>query len=93
MHFDDEEGLALFTNNGDGTYDLDVRELLLAGGQPYAAIISCVNQLAAGETLRVHTIFEPAPLVRKLEKRGFGLQLAHAGADHYVLSVSMRGNQ
>lgn len=54
--------------------DLDVREDLRAGAEPFAKIMAAVRALPAGSVLRVRAIFEPAPLYRVLAKHGF----AHA---------------
>ena len=54
--------------------DLDVREDLRAGAEPFAKIMAAVKALPAGSVLRLRAIFEPAPLYRVLGKQG----LAHA---------------
>lgn len=68
-------------------YTLDVRELMLDGGEPYAHIMACVGQLAPGELFYVHAIFEPAPLIKKLGRQGFSVSAAHIGIDHWVVAV------
>ncbi len=54
--------------------DLDVREELRAGGEPFQRIMAAVGALPGGSVLRIRATFEPAPLYRVLGKRGF----AHA---------------
>lgn len=54
--------------------DLDVREQLRAGGEPFQRIMSAVSSLPADGVLRVRATFEPAPLYRVLSRQGF----AHA---------------
>ena len=62
--------------------ELDVREDLRAGREPFSAIMAAVAQLGGGEVLRLRTIFEPAPLFDLLAKRGFRHEaVAHAGDD------------
>lgn len=77
-----------FIDEGAGRFSLDVRELLLDSGQPYAPIMNCVQQLKPGETLCVHAIFEPVPLVKKLARQGYAVTTEHRGVDHWVLAVS-----
>ena len=77
----------LFLDDGNGAYQLDVRELLADGGEPYEAIMTCVRQLQAGEKLQLHAIFEPVPLVRKLGRQGYRLAVDHAGTDHWILTI------
>jgi uncharacterized protein (DUF2249 family) len=89
MEFLPDDPRVTFLDEGDGIYQLDVRELLLSGGEPYQAIMQCVNQLQGGEILYLHAIFEPAPLIRKLERRGFALQSEHVGPDHWRLLLRL----
>lgn len=51
--------------------DVDVREDLRAGREPFARIMGAKQALPAGHVLRVRAIFEPAPLYRVLGKDGF----------------------
>ncbi len=55
--------------------DLDVRETLLAGGEPFEAIMAARRTLAPGSVLRVRAIFEPAPLY---------FVMAAQGLDHWT---------
>lgn len=77
----------VFSDEGGGSFSLDVRELLLDSGQPYAPIMSCVQQLNPGEILNIHAIFEPVPLIRKLSRQGYAVASEHRGVDHWVLAV------
>lgn len=54
--------------------DVDVREDLRAGREPFRRILDAARALPAGSVLRVRAIFEPAPLYAVLAKLG----LAHA---------------
>lgn len=51
--------------------DVDVREDLRAGREPFGRIMGAKQALPAGHVLRVRAIFEPAPLYRVLGKDGF----------------------
>ena len=62
--------------------EVDVREDLRAGREPFSKIMLAVAQLRADEVLRLRTIFEPAPLFSVLAKRGFAHEsTAHAADD------------
>ena len=54
--------------------DLDVRDQLRAGEEPFRRIMAAVGALPQGAVLRIRATFEPEPLYRVLGKRGF----AHA---------------
>ena len=51
--------------------ELDVRPTLLAGGEPFSAIMQAVNELGSGQALRLLATFEPVPLYGLLAKKGF----------------------
>ena len=51
--------------------EIDVREDLRSGREPFSRIMSAVAALREGEVLRLRASFEPAPLFAVLGKRGF----------------------
>jgi uncharacterized protein (DUF2249 family) len=51
--------------------DLDVRETLRRGGEPFALIMATVAKLAPEQVLVLRAPFEPVPLYHALGKRGF----------------------
>jgi len=51
--------------------DLDVRPVLKAGGEPFAAIMQAVEELGPDEGLRLFATFKPTPLFAVLGARGF----------------------
>ena len=51
--------------------ELDVRDDLRAGREPFSRILATVNALEDDQGLRLRTIFEPVPLFALLAKRGF----------------------
>lgn len=51
--------------------DLDVREDLRSGIEPFARIMSAARALSPESVLRVRAIFEPAPLYGVFAKKGF----------------------
>jgi hypothetical protein len=59
--------------------ELDVREDLRSGREPFSRIMSTVSTLRDDEVLHLRAIFEPVPLFKALGKRGF-VHEAHAHA-------------
>jgi uncharacterized protein (DUF2249 family) len=59
---------------GSEVVEVDVREDLRAGREPFSKIMSAVGALRPAQVLRVRAIFEPVPLFTALAKRG----LTHA---------------
>ena len=51
--------------------ELDLRPTLLAGGEPFSAIMQAINDLGSGQALRLLATFEPVPLYGLLAKKGF----------------------
>lgn len=51
--------------------DLDVREDLRRGAEPFSRIMQAQAAVPAGGVLRVRAIFEPVPLYHVLGKQGF----------------------
>jgi uncharacterized protein (DUF2249 family) len=52
-------------------FDLDVREDLRLGREPFSRVMGARADLPAGHVLRIRAIFEPAPLYRVMAKHGF----------------------
>lgn len=53
------------------TVELDLRDDMRAGREPFSQIMAAVRALEDHEVLRLRTIFEPVPLFAVLAKRGF----------------------
>ncbi len=51
--------------------DLDVREVLRNGLEPFAGIMAAIGAVKPGAILRIRAIFEPVPLYSVLGGRGF----------------------
>lgn len=67
---------------------LDVRELLEDGGEPYSIIMECVHILESGQTLSLHALMQPRPLMAQLARMGYGLDVRHVGTDHWILDIA-----
>jgi uncharacterized protein (DUF2249 family) len=63
--------------------ELDVREDMHTGREPFSRIMAAVAALGADELLHLRTIFEPVPLIGLLEKRGFDHEKARHDADDW----------
>jgi uncharacterized protein (DUF2249 family) len=63
---------ALTTLPPERIVDLDVRDELRAGIEPFGRILAAARALPADHALRVRAIFEPAPLYAVLAKHGLG---------------------
>lgn len=65
--------------------EVDVREDLRAGREPFSKIMSAVGALGENEVLHLRAIFEPAPLFALMTKRGLLHEsVAHAPDDWSV---------
>ena len=65
---DDPSSLPSFAS----AVELDVRDELSKGGEPFSRIMAAVAVLGEGEVLHLRAPFEPVPLFGVMEKRGFG---------------------
>jgi uncharacterized protein (DUF2249 family) len=65
--------------------DLDVRGVLAAGDEPFAQIMSAVEQLGPGGALVLRTPFEPRPLYAVLGRRGFAHWTERHAADDWTV--------
>jgi len=63
--------------------DLDVREDLRSGREPFARIMSAARTLQADSVLRVRAIFEPAPLYGVFAKKGYAHFTEQLAADDW----------
>lgn len=51
--------------------DFDVRELLASGKDPLTLILDKIKSIEAGQALKIINTFEPVPLIKMLEKKGY----------------------
>jgi uncharacterized protein (DUF2249 family) len=63
--------------------DLDVREELRQGREPFSRIMSAKAELPHGHVLRLRAIFEPAPLYTVMAKQGFQRWTEKLAADDW----------
>lgn len=65
--------------------ELDVREDLRSGREPFSHIMGAVSGLDLDAVLHLRAIFEPAPLYAVLEKRGFAHETQRHAADDWSI--------
>ncbi len=87
IEFRQDHPLLRFWSDAD-TYHLDVRELLETGGEPYLFILDCVHQLTPGDTLVVHALFEPKPLVAQMGRMGYRAHTERLDAEHWTVTIT-----
>lgn len=75
---DDAPARALAHPANAPVVEVDVREDLRAGREPFSRIMAAAGALPEGAVLHLRAIFEPAPLFSVLGKRGF----AHESLEH-----------
>jgi uncharacterized protein (DUF2249 family) len=66
--------------------DLDVREDLRNGREPFSRIMAATHALAEGHVLRLRAIFEPVPLYHVMGKQGFAHWTERLAADDWRVS-------
>lgn len=65
--------------------ELDVREALRSGEEPFSKIMAAVAALGANDVLHLRAIFEPAPLFAVLAKRGFAHEVREHASDDWSI--------
>ncbi len=65
--------------------DLDVRAILKQGGEPFDVIMKAFEQLEENDVLQLHATFEPTPLMRIQEKKGFQSVVQQEESDHFII--------
>ncbi len=60
---------------------LDVRPVLDAGKDPLKQILAALQNLSAGQVLKIINSFEPSPLIMLAEKKGYSSYVETVGAD------------
>jgi uncharacterized protein (DUF2249 family) len=73
------------TASPDGAVtEVDVRPMIAAGEEPFTTIMRAVEELAPGWVLRICSPFEPTPLHRVLERKGFARRVHRRADDDWV---------
>ena len=72
--------------------ELDVRQLLARGEEPFQAIMSAAGRVPADGALRLRVSFEPVPLYAVLARQGFSHATRQLAADDWEVIFSRSGN-
>ena len=64
-------------------FQLDVRPILEAGGEPFPHIMAAAKEVEPGKRLVLEVLFEPVPLYRVLARQGFLAWCERVGEGHY----------
>jgi uncharacterized protein (DUF2249 family) len=70
------------------TVVLDVRPYHERGEEPFSAIMGAVDGLRQNESLLLINTFEPIPLYRVMQKRGFSYRCDEKGPQEYHILFS-----
>ncbi|MHB0947813.1 MAG: DUF2249 domain-containing protein [Gemmatimonadaceae bacterium] len=63
--------------------ELDVREVLRNGGEPFPQIMAAIESVKPGDVLHLRATFEPKPLLNLLGSRGFWHETKSHAADDW----------
>lgn len=66
------------------TVELDVRPTLEAGGEPFQEIMGAVKSLEPSDTFILHATFDPIPLHRVMERKGYKHESEQVEKGHWV---------
>lgn len=69
----------------DADRTLDVGDI---DGEPFSDIMAALEDLHAGERLRLVNSFEPEPLYDVLDQRGFEYETTRVDADRWEVDIS-----
>lgn len=72
------------------TVELDVRDFHTRGEEPFGAIMAAVDQLGAEDVLVLINSFEPFPLYRVMEGKGFNHATERIAPDHWRITFTRR---
>ncbi|WP_188208269.1 DUF2249 domain-containing protein [Alkalibacillus aidingensis] len=70
-------------NTNNDCIELDVREDIQLGKEPFEKIMNAVGCLNVGQALVLHVPFQPVPLYQVMERKGFDCQDEEVEPDHW----------
>ena len=80
------------TMRGDSVVNLDVREDVRGGREPFARIMEAVSQLKCDERLRLVVPFQPVPLFGVMAQRGFSHEARTLASGDWEVLFSRRSS-
>jgi uncharacterized protein (DUF2249 family) len=76
------------TSRRKSVAEFDARPVLVAGDEPFEAILAAVSALEPGEPLVVYAPFEPVPLEGVLGAQGFAFSAEQLGPDDWKVTFT-----
>lgn len=73
-------------------HPLDVRPILEEGKDPFSPIMEALQKIPDGEALKLINSFEPIPLIRKLERKGYGHYVEQEGEELVITYLRKRSS-
>lgn len=68
--------------------ELDVREDIRSGNDPFGRIMAAVDSLAPGQPLVIVNSFEPVPLYAVMARKGFGHETAQTDDGNFRVTFT-----
>jgi uncharacterized protein (DUF2249 family) len=68
--------------------ELDVREDIKNGQDPFETIMSTISPFQSGDTLILHAPFQPVPLYGVLKSKGFGYETEEINEKYYKIKFT-----
>ncbi|HEU4700680.1 MAG TPA: DUF2249 domain-containing protein [Gemmatimonadales bacterium] len=87
----DEEPAPVEPPAGAPEVELDVRDDLRRGAEPFTRITAALNVLPPGGVLRLRAPFRPVPLIRLVARRGFAHHATRVGDEDWVVRFFRTG--
>ncbi|MFA9555850.1 DUF2249 domain-containing protein [Evansella sp. AB-rgal1] len=72
----------------DNIIELDVREDIATGNDPFQKIMSHVEELDNHKQLLLHTPFVPRPLFQVMSAKGFSYDTVKMSEEHFVTTFT-----
>lgn len=70
------------------TVELDVRDFHKRGEEPFGAIMGAIDKLGPDDVFVLVNSFEPLPLYRVMEGKGFNHSTEQLAADHWRITFT-----
>jgi hypothetical protein len=68
--------------------ELDVREDIKNGQDPFETIMATISPFQIGDTLLLHAPFQPLPLYGVLRSKGFGYETEEINNKHFKITFT-----
>lgn len=70
---------------------LDVREMLRKKEEPFQAIMDTVKSLKPDDVFELHATFNPIPLLKVMEGKGYANESTQLEEEHWVVRFFKKG--